>query len=366
MMMDQQLQSLLSYEGGPTLSVYLDTDLSDKSKDAVRLMLRDQSAEFQPVAAQEIEAARRYLDFEYDWQSRGVALFVAEGEILSVIPLAIAPNARVTYTERPNVRTLADVGSRLGKYDVAVLDRERLRLFSVAWGKIQSKTEALGEEVKHYKQGGWSAGRGRHSAGGHQRHEENLALRNLKDGIELIQQFTESTGSRRLMLGGSPEVLAQVKELMPKPLLEQIIGEFNVDVGTNVNEILERSLDVVQEVDLEMQKRCVEQAITEASKGGLGVTGVQDTLFALHEGRVRLLLVDETYHVSGYLCHECGSALMERMEKCPLCQGGPLDETPDVVNVSIHKAAETGAEVSIVRENADLLHAGGMAAITRY
>ncbi len=359
MMMDQQLQSLLSYEGEPTLSVYLDTDLSDKSKDAVRLMLRDRSAELYQVAAQEIDAVRRYLDFEYDWQSRGMAIFVAGNEILSVIPLAIAPNTRVTYTERPHVRMLADIGSRLGKYDVAVLDRERLRLFSVAWGRIQSKTEAFGEELKRHKQGGWSAA-------GYQRHEDNLALHNLKYGIELIQKFTKSTGSRRLMLGGSPEVLAQIKELMPKPLLEQIIGEFSVDVGANPNEILGKSLDIVQEVDLEMQKRHVEQAITEASKGGFGVTGLHDTLFELHQGRVRLLLVDETFHVSGYLCRDCGSALLERLDQCPLCQGAYLDDTPDVVNVSIHKAAQTGAQVSIVRENPDLLQAGGIAAITRY
>jgi peptide subunit release factor 1 (eRF1) len=359
MTMDQQLQSLLDYQGDKVLSVYLDTDLANQSKEAVRLTFRRRAAELEQAAPEEVGAVQRFLDFEYDWQSRGVAIFASGDDLWEVIPLPIPPRTRVTYTARPHVRMLTDIGDRLGKYDVAVLDRERLRLFSVAWGKIQSETEAVGEELKRHKQGGWSATI-------YQRREDNLAVRNLRQAIEVMQQFTERTGNRRLMLGGSPEALAQVRELMPKPLLEQIIGEFVVDVGAKPNEILGLSLDLAQEVDLANERDLVEQAIAEAAKGGYGVTGLTDTLFALHQGQVRLLLVDESYHVSGFLCRDCGSALTERRDQCPLCRGKHLEETHDVVNVSIHKAAETGAEVNIVRENAELLRVGGIAALTRY
>ncbi len=359
MSVDQQLQSLLDYQGEPVLSVYLDTDLTKQSKEAVRLLFRQRAAEVEHQAAREIEAVQRYLDYEYDWQSRGLAIFVSGDTLWEGIPLPIAPRTNVIYAARPYVRTLADIEDRLGRYDVAVLDRERLRLFSVVWGKIQSETEAVGEELKRHKQGGWSAQI-------YQRREDNLAMRNLKQAVEVMQQFTERTGHRRLMLGGSSEVLAQVKELMPKPLLDQVIGEFNVDVRAHPNEILSRSLDVAQEVDMQKERQLVEQAITEAAKGGQGVTGLTDTLFALHQGQVRLLLVDENLHVSGWVCSNCGIPLTEARERCPLCQSEHLEETPDLVNVAIHKAAETGADINIVRENPDLLQAGGIAALTRY
>jgi peptide chain release factor subunit 1 len=359
MTVDQQLQSLLDYQGDRVLSVYLDTDLSTQSKEAVRLTFRQRAAEVEAAAAHEVEAVQRFLDFEYDWQPRGLAIFASRDTLWEVIPLPIPPRTRVTYTERPLVRPLTDIGDRLGRYAVAVLDREHLRLFSMAWGKIQSEKTLTGEELKRHKQGGWSAT-------GYQRHEDNLALHNLKQAVEAIQEFTERTGHGRLMLGGSTEVLAQVKEMLPRPLADQLIGEFVVDVGANPNEVLSRSLDLAQEVDLQNEQRQVEQAITEAAKGGQGVTGLSDTLYALHQGQVRLLLVDESYRASGYLCSDCGLILAEKRDQCPLCHSEHLEEAADVVNVAIHKAAETGAQVDIVRENAELLRVGGIAALTRY
>ncbi len=356
---DQQLQSLLDYKGGKILSVYLDTDLTDKSKDAVRLMFRQQTEGLEDAATEEIERIQQYLDFEYDWLHRGVAIFCSSDAYWVVTPLPVSVPTQVVYGERPNVRLLADVQDRFGKYDVAVLDRQRVRLFSVDWGRIQSATETVGEELKRHKQGGWSAA-------GYQRHEDNIALHNLKQGIEIIERFCERTGSKRLLLGGSPEVISQVKEMMPNPLQEQFIGEFVVDVTASANEVLTRSLDLMQTLNRERETRLVREAITEAAKGGLGVTGLTDTLFALHQGQVRLLLVDAEYRAEGYVCENCGFVLTEQKDACPLCQGTEWYRSQDVVNAALHKAADTGAEVNLVHASEELREAGSIAAITRY
>ena len=110
----------------------------------------------------------------------------------------------------------------------------------------------------------------------------------------------------------------------------------------------------------------VEAAITAASKGGAGVIGLADTLYALHQGQVRLLLVEENYHAAGHVCTHCGYVAAQASAKCPLCSYESLSETPDVVNRAIHKAIETGAAVNIVRHNEALAKAGGIAAILRY
>ncbi|MBC7235467.1 MAG: hypothetical protein H5T69_06460 [Chloroflexi bacterium] len=362
---EKELQALFQYEKGPVLSVYLDTDLSDKSKEAVRLTFRNLARDLQAsrgdakLLAKEIESVQNWLNFEYDWQSRGVALFISDGDLWQVFPLPIAVRSRLYYTERPYVRPLTDVADRLGEYAVALIDRESLRLFSVAWGKIRAETEAVGEELKRHKQGGWAAAR-------YQRHEDNLALHNLKHAVEVIQAFCEQRNCRRLMLGGSPEVLAQVKELMPYALRERVIGEFAVDIEASANEVLIRSLDVAQQVDAEEEHKLVAEAITAAAKGANGVTGLADTLYELHQGRVQVLLVEEDYHAPGFVCTHCGYVAAQPAEACAFCQSTEIEETPDVVNLAIHKAIETGADVNIVRENEALRAAGGIAAILRY
>ncbi len=108
------------------------------------------------------------------------------------------------------------------------------------------------------------------------------------------------------------------------------------------------------------------QAITAAAKGSNGVVGLADTLYVLHQGRVRLLLVEENYHAPGFICANCGYVAGQQAAACPFCQSDQVTETPDVVNFAIHKAIETGADVNIVRQSEALSQAGGIAAILRY
>jgi peptide chain release factor subunit 1 len=361
---EQELQSLVEFNDGPVFSVYLDTDLSDKSKEAVRLMFRSlvrdlQTSSGKELPTEEIQAVQRWLDFEYDWQSRGVAIFGAGDALWKVIPLPIAVGSRIFYADRPYLRMLTDIHDRFGEYVVALVDRQTLRLFAVAWGKIQSVSEAAGEELKRHKQGGYSATR-------YQRHEDNLALHNLKAAVETIQSYCQESACKRLILGGSPEVIAQIKELMPNPLREQIVGEFPADMDASLNEVLSRSLDIMQQVNRAEEQELVSQAITAAAKGSNGVTGLADTLYVLHQGRVRILLIGENYRAPGFVCSSCGYVAGHQEGACSFCHGDEVIESEDVVNLAIHKALETGADVNIVRENEELEQAGGIAAILRY
>ena len=360
MIEDKDLQALVGFSGTQqVLSVYLDTDLSVKSKDAVKLMLKERVKKGFDEAPQDTANVQKYLDLEFDWQSKGLAIFSSGDELWKVIPLPIAVISQAYLADRPYVRILTDLLDRFASYGVALVDRESIRLFMVAWGKIEPRTEAFGEELKRHKQGGWAASR-------YQRHEDNLALHNLKSSVDTLQRFCEISNCQRVVLGGSSEVLSQVTELLSTPMQERVMGQFTVDMTASTAEILDRSLEVIAQVDLDEEQAIVLRAITAAAKGRAGVTGLADTLPLLHQGRVRVLMVEETYSASGYVCGHCGYVATEHAAKCPLCAYDAMAETPDVVNVAIHKAIETGAEVNIVRDNPELDRAGGIAALLRY
>jgi len=362
---DRSLQSLVEFSGGKVLSVYLDTDLSSKSKDAVKLMLRDRVRDLEDASADEIQAIQKYLDFGYDWQSRGLALFVSGEDLWDVIPLPSAVSSQAYYLERPYVRVLTDVMDRFARYDVALVDRETLKLYRIAWGRIEKELETTGDETRHRKQGGWTVGGSQRSATG-SRSEENVALHNLKRAAEVLRKHYQSSRVRRIMLGGSSDVIRQLRPMLPRQVQDSIIGEFSVDMEASSNEILSRSLDIAAQVDLSEEQELVSDAITAAAKGALGVTGSSDTLYALHQGRVRVLLVEESYQAAGFSCANCGYVSAVRNEECPFCRHREITETPDVVNLAIHKAIETGAEVNVVRQNERLSEAGGIAGILRY
>lgn len=361
MITEKQLAALVGFDGTqPVLSVYLDTDLSDKSKEDVKLMLRQRlkALEQEPLQS-DIKRVFRYLDYEYDWQPRGLAIFASGDELWQTIPLPISVSTRAFCSSKPVVRVLMDVFDRFGRYVVALVDREALRLFLVEGGQITSGSEVVGEELKRHRQGGWAAAR-------YQRHEGHLALHNLKQAIEVTNQYMADHDCERWVLGGSEEVLAQVKGLLPPKLQKGLIGEFTVNMAARPAEVLQQSLDVALKADTEEERRLVTEAITAANKGGAGVIGLADSLYALQEGRVRLLLVDEEYTASGTMCTQCEYIAPNLSGVCPFCGGTEFHEVADAVNRAIHKAIDTGASVNIVRENPALREVGGVAALLRY
>jgi len=361
MIEDKEIQSLVEFSGqGPVLSVYVDTDLAHKSKEAVKLTVRQLlKAIGEKPASRDAQAIERFLELEYDWQARGVAIFASGKELWKAIPLPIPVRTQGVLAEKPYVRVLSDVLDRLGHYGVALIGGESIRLFSVSQGRIQSETEAAGEELKRHKQGGRSAAR-------YQRRTENVALRNLRQAAEITQAFCQQTGCQRLMLAGNTDLTAQFKELLPKPMRSQIIGEFVADIEASPSEILNRSLDVAAQYDLQEEEKLVGEVITAAAKGGQGVIGLADTLYALHEGRMRQLLVEEDYHASGYVCTNCGYVGAERSVKCLFCGNAEMNEVPDAVNQAIQKAIQKGVQVNIVRHNEVLTKVGGIAGLLRY
>ncbi len=357
---DKELQALVDYKGEQgVLSVYLDTDLADKSKDAVKLMFRERMRELQEQAQAEIESVKEFLDYEYDWQSKGLAVFSADEALWRVVYLPVPVESRAVFSERPYLRPLSDVLDRFSRYSVALVDRESLQLFSVDGGKIQPETETFGEELKRHKQGGWAAAR-------YQRHEENLALHNLKHAADIVESFLERAEGDGLVLAGSSEILAQFRKLLPPSVQEKVLGEFSIGMEAPADQVLDMSLDVARQADLKRERELVQAAITAAAKGDPGATGLSDTLYALYQGRVRTLLVDENYYQAGWVCANCGHVLIEAAEECPLCHHQEILETQDIVDLAIHKAIETGAEVNIVRGNEKLAEAGGVAATLRY
>lgn len=358
---EHDLQTLTEFAGsGEVLSIYADTNLAYNSKDATKLMVREAMKGLDTcLSTEDVEAVTKYLDYEYDWQSAGVAIFSSGQELWKVVPLPIAVETQAFVAKRPYIRILVDLLDRFGTYSIALIDRESVRLFSVAWGKIQPETEAFGEELKRHRQGGWAAAR-------YQRREDNLALHNLKQALEVIQTYCDQANCQRLILAGSGPVLAQVADLLPNDLRRVVIGEFVADIEASPSELLRLSLDVATQVDLDQERQLVSQAITAAAKGGPGTIGLEDTLAALHGGRVRQLLVEENYQAAGHVCIKCGYVSVARHEKCPFCGATDIVKTSDVVNLAIHKAIETGTDVNIVRQNEELTKAGGMAALTRY
>ena len=80
MITQEQFQALLSFEPGEhkVLSLYLNTDTSQESSEAIKLKARNLLREADTLEA-DAQAIETYLNHSFDWKTPGLALFSSRG-----------------------------------------------------------------------------------------------------------------------------------------------------------------------------------------------------------------------------------------------------------------------------------------------
>jgi len=367
----QELKELAAFRSdtSPVLSVYLNVDVTQLTAEQYRLTLRGMLKSVADRAAREdVEAVERYLDLEYDWQGRGIAMFAA-ADFWRAYPLVLPVGDSVHVSPTPYIKPLADYFDAYDRYGVVLVDREGARLFLFNQGTLQDATGVLGEELRSHRHdatgrgGRMGAGPGLGKSPGIENRLERVTTRNLRDAVELTQAFYKAGKCERLILGGTDDNRARFLAMLPKALQNQVIGSLSIDMYASATDVLERTMDVIQNSVAERKAALVQSLITAAYKG-LGSLGLADTLLAVQEQRVQTLVISEGFRAAGYLCTHCGYLTLRDASECAMCEGS-VEKLEDVVDDLVHRAIGLEVEVVFVRDEA-LEKAGSIGALWRF
>jgi peptide subunit release factor 1 (eRF1) len=250
-------------------------------------------------------------------------------------------------------------------WGVVLVDKQGARLFSFDLGELKEMEEITGDEVKQTKRGGGNAMHGRMGGSDPSGKVENIIERNIKDVIEYATEFFKRYHIRRIMIGGTDDNIARFKDELPKAWQSLVVSEFSMSMTAGHQEVLEQATRVALAAQERISQALVNQAITLAAKGSNGVTGLIDTLNAIHEGRVKTLLVLQDFEESGFRCSGCGYLTVQELETCPFCKAS-FDRIDNAVELAIQETLIKNAEAKVLEENEALATAGHIAAILRY
>jgi peptide chain release factor subunit 1 len=363
MMQEHDLQELAEFvsEEAPILSLYIPLDRHARSteehKPALRRLLEAADSAGAPRA--DVERIERFFEHEYDRQGRSVACFSCEGgKFWRSYALLVQIPGTVFVGRRPYVKPLSDVWDNYERFAVVMVDREGARSFIYHLGALFDTAGTLGNEVKHHKQGGWSAQK-------LQRSEDQEARHNFKEAAEWAKGHLVSHNVKRVVLAGTEENVAEFRSQLPRGLSEIVVGQINLGMNATPAEAWERAYEVAQQAQRESEDALLDQVVTLAHKGGTGAIGLADTLIALQQGRVYQLLVDPSLHVPGQQCTNCQAVVLEVHDCCPYC-GGTMTASADVVNLAVHRAIDAGLKVSALSGHSRLGQVGGIGAVLRY
>jgi peptide subunit release factor 1 (eRF1) len=362
------LQHLAEYHGEhPVLSLTLNVDPTERPRDQYRLALRHLLSSVKDRAAEDAQALERFFDREYDWSGRGLAIFsCARDQFWKVYSLPIPIVDSIFIGPKPHITPLANLWDTYGRFVAAVIDRQGAHLLFVQLGEIAAREDSIGQLVRHTKSGVGSTPTGmrRNSDAPTDRKEGEVIKRNLKEIATVVMNFCEQHQPRYLILGGSGEVINEVRDHLSQQWRERLIGTFTADVDDPDFEIRDCALKVVIDYAAERETELADAAITAAAKGNHGSLRLDDTMSAAHAGRVQTLLVSEGYRAEGYRCTKCGYLSALQIELCPFC-GSTFEKIPDAVEATISKVLEHKGRVEIVRGHKALAEAG-IGALLRY
>ena len=357
-----QLDRVASTDTGPfpVISLYLDLRPNEHGRDQFEPFLRNELANrIQTFAATSPERQSLDADAEkiqshlaaIDGSVNGLALFACHGADLFVPIELAAPieGHRLYISDQPHLYPIARLIDEYPRYLALLTDSHSARIFVFALNSVETTAQIEGQKTKHHKKGGWSQAR-------YQRHVENFRLQHIKEVAEVVARIVRQESIDKVILSAEEVVLAEIREQLPKEVLDRVVDSVNLGVHAAQHEVLESTLSALREKDAETDRERVDALIGAYRANGLGCVGVEATRRAFELGQVDELLITatpDTLTAKG----EANAAAAAAAERTP--QERVADEL-------VLQARNTSAKIRFIEDPALLAPFGGAGAFLRF
>lgn len=364
----ERLAALKSDDG--ILSVYIKVDpnlgydrtqASAAFKGATKRFLRTADDRARQILEREKDRVQKHLD---TWSPKGRALVIFTCEptdIWEVLNLDVALPTTLLANRTTYTAMLARLLDEYPRMAVALLDGDEARIYLGEQRQREKDAEISSDIPGWHEQGGWAQAR-------YQRHIEFHHARHLKKVASELKDIYYAKPFGRLVLVGVDSAVEELRGMLPDPIATRLIGHFGIDFKQHSDdEILQRAGELRTDTLRKEEAALVRQIVDASSSGGKGVVGLEDTIRAIHDGRVEILTRVAGIAAEGSACENCEYFSSETFEKCPVCEG-PAEQLEDVAGFAAEQAFLKGAPINTVLDDAaEMLTAhGGLGAVLRY
>jgi peptide subunit release factor 1 (eRF1) len=364
--------------GAPVVSFYIDVDgkqysptqIAERTHQLVRQArleaLRDLCcAEDVQSFEKDLDHITRFIGAEFErGNRRGLVIFACSaGSLWVTIPLGVTVVDKIVTAPRPYLRPLAELADEFGRCGVVLLDREKARFFVFDMGdltELNGLTDDVDGRVKPSSYYGMSDKN-------IERHVDNQIHQHLKHvSDEAARSLIDNEKLERILIAGTPDVIPEFKRILPKPLMERLVGEIqHLMIIASHKEVLAQSLEGIAAAKRVEEATLTGRATDAISVNGRAVTGLDATLHALHGRALNTLLLDRAFAAPGRVCSACGRLYVTGKE-CPECHNLPSRPVDDIVECAVEEAFRQDAAVKFVTGNPEWTAAGGIGALLRF
>jgi len=292
--------------------------------------------------------------------ARGLALFCSgQVDLFEVLQLLRPTEARVVIGPSPFVEPLvAALESR--RWLVALVSRREGRVLEGAADGLREEARLEDFVRGQHDQGGWSQPN-------YERSIEKDAEDHLRRVAEAVNRLWRTERFHRLAAGGPPEIVPRFEAHLAGDVRPNVIAErVAVDVSSASEERIRRAVaELVTEDEKRTERDALNRLEAGIGSGGRGAGGPYDTVMALNQRRVELLMLEPGQDMRGFRCPTCGLMALESDGQCP-ADGSKMEEVDHLTEAVVESALAQGGEVMVVRHYPDLGPLQGIGAVLRF
>ena len=262
---------------------------------------------------------------------------------------------RLYVYHQPHLYPLARTNDQFPRYAALLVDTNAARLFVFGIGTTLDETRVASRKMRREK-GGWTEAR-------YQRRTENVYTKHAKEVVDLLDRVVREEQINHVVLAGDEVIIPLLREQMPHALAAKVIDVLRLDMTTPEHEVLQATMDVLQEQDVQDDVHKVERLLDEYRADGLAVIGVHNTLQALANGQVDDVLISADLEQYRAGLEDVGMPLAPLV---PTTDDNDMTRQIKVADHFVTKAHQTGARVTFIEDSRLLADGGGAGALLRY
>lgn len=310
-------------------------------RDEIKHSLSHEAAE---SLRQDLKKIEQYVRKRFTRENtNGLAIYSCSAQdFWDVIQTPTAVESRVVFGPRPYVAPIATFLSHTKPTAILLTDKQNARIFTMQGGEVREWTKIEDFVPQRSDQGGWSQMR-------YQRRSDNWARHHVDHAAQLVLRLLQHYGFDWLILGVEVQREADLEATLHPYVKDRIIGRINVRIEAPTAEVVEKASAVREQAEAQLIDRLIDEIREYAGAGGRGTIGLKDTLRALNEQKVHILLVQEGFSEPGAECPSCGLIMEDAPAVCPACDEPPKS-VENIVNSAIQKAFESGSHVEVATE----------------
>jgi peptide chain release factor subunit 1 len=310
----------------------------------------------------DVERVDRYLSSgEAPYQgARSLAVFSASRDgLFETVQLPRPVEGRVVIERVPFVAPLIEAVAQR-RWCVVLVSRRSARLLSGPADGLREDQRIEDDVHGQHDQGGLSQPR-------YERGIEKEVDDHLRRVAEVVRRLWRQERWERAALGGPRELVPRFEAMLPEEIRACLVpGRVEVDVATASDEQISAAVSaLVEEDDQRRERAALDRLAAGVGGGGRARGGPDETVAALNERRVQILLLAPGFDGTAHQCPTCGMLLLSADGRCP-ADGTELDPREHLREAAIEAALAQDAEVMVVRHHPDLSRFKGIAALLRF